>query len=236
MPAPYDRLAGEYYDPSRHPTCDDLRRGSSVLVGCFLDVMSRRTGLLLELGAGRSVLLEHPFARGGPPGPLVLTDASQAMLAHSAAFAADARCVVAEAGQLPFADGAAGLVCCSLGDPYNTRQTWAEVRRILHPDGLCIFTTPAHGWTQVFRSRYQDGRHDVAEFVVDRTTKIDVPSYVLADPEQRALLDRSGLEIAQTRHVSRESLPGGALSAKLHVEGLAAAAPIVTGYLIRHRS
>lgn len=227
----YDRLAGEYYDADRHPTCDDMRRASALLIDPHLAGLAASGAIILELGSGWSLLAERLRAHRIDLARTVLSDASAAMLAHSRPFRDEgARLLVAEAAHQPLADGTVGAVVAVLGDPYNDAQTWAEVARLLRPGGSCLFTTPAFDWARIFRGHFQEGRNNVAAFLVDGREDVLVPSQVHEVGTQRALFEAAGLRVQAVDHVSRAKLPGGARSAKFRLDALDAETPLVTLY------
>jgi hypothetical protein len=170
----------------------------------------------LEIGAGMSLVAELYDELGLSLSSLILTDASAAMLKHSAPWGKrGARLINASVKNLQFPDASFGLIFCSLGDPYNGTALWNRVAALLQPGGYCVFTTPSFEWATFFRRQHQDGLEDLAEFLVRGKDRIYVPSKVLAVEEQTALIESSGLKVNIVSHVRLSELPGGATSPKL---------------------
>jgi SAM-dependent methyltransferase len=224
----YHELAGEYYDAERHPTCANFREGSILLVERWLAGSTEIPRPRWDVGAGDSVLAEVLAARGvGLEGTTAL-DESPAMLTHSRRWTSQGlRLVVGDAERIPAEDGAAALVLASLGDPYNTDDWWAEVARVLAPDGVCLFTTPTHEWSTSFR----DGASaEAAEFELADGRKVLVPSFVRRPDEQVRQIEQAGLRVVAVDHVARGDLRRDPLSPKLDV--LADDDAVVRGYRV----
>jgi SAM-dependent methyltransferase len=222
----YERLAGEYYDAERHPTCANFREASRQLIDRLLP--SPPLGRICETGAGDSLLAPLLADRGWDLGGLLLTDASPAMLAHSEGWAnAGAQLSVAEAESLPVPSSSLDLVVASLGDPYDDDGLWAEVSRTLRDGGRCVFTTPSWQWAMAFRA---DARgFDLAEFTLADGTVLSVPSRIRPSAEERLLIERHGLRILGEAEAPRRALTSS-LSPKLAM--LRPDDPVVVGYLV----
>ena len=99
---------------------------------------ARRAGPALDLACGSA-----PLAHGADPGRFVGVDRSPGELAR-AARSTGTSLVRADAGVLPFADGAFALVACSMAlmlfDPVDAALD--EIRRVLRPDGVAMFLLP----------------------------------------------------------------------------------------------
>jgi hypothetical protein len=228
----YDRIAAEYYDAIRHPTCADFRDASRMLLTKFLAGRSPPLHAL-ELGAGKSLLAECFSARGFPLRTLTITDASATMLEYSEPWRADgATLAVASVESFEAVDGSFDLIASCLGDPYNTPTLWRRIAQWLAPGGDCFYTTPSFSWAEQFRARHQGGRDAVAEFLVDGES-VYVPSSVLQPEAQRAMIEAAGLRVEGVSVVTRQDLPSGTRSPKLDQPGMAADLPIVTAFCIR---
>jgi SAM-dependent methyltransferase len=228
----YDDLAGEYYDATLHPTAANFRKASALVLDEWLDDLDRLPqGAIVEVGAGRSLLCEAFEERGLPLGDILLTDASEAMLAASQRWQQrGARLMVADASDLPVADGSVALLVSILGDPYNSESFWEEVERALRPAGTCLFTTPSHHWSETFRDLVHEPA-ECAEFVV-REERIRVPSYIFPHDVQQRLIERGRLRVIQVTDVPLAALGEGRVSDKLSMP-LERDEPVVTGYLAR---
>jgi 2-polyprenyl-3-methyl-5-hydroxy-6-metoxy-1,4-benzoquinol methylase len=228
----YDRIAVEYYDAARHPTCADFRDASRMLLMEFLagEIPGPRA---LELGAGKSLLAECFAARGFPLETLTITDASATMLAYSEPWRArGATLAVASVDSFEAVDASFDLIASCLGDPYNTPALWRRITHWLAPGGACFYTTPSFAWAERFRPRHQSGREAVAEFLVDGES-IYVPSWVLRPKAQCAMIEAAGLRVEGMSVVTRRDLPSGARSMKLDQPDMAADLPILTAFCVR---
>ncbi len=126
-----------------------------------LDLVTLAPKRILDVGAGTGILTAKMLARY-PQADVVAVDLSEAMLrwAHGAlqrprwpAFGrlcekvgwtrCPARLVVADAAQLPFADGAFDLVVSNLMLQWcdDLDAVLRELRRVLRPEGLLMFTS-----------------------------------------------------------------------------------------------
>jgi len=197
----YELLGPEYYDATRHPSCAGLRFASKALISALLPVLPK--GVLLDVGAGDSLLAELLTERGRSLNQLLITDANPAMLMHSARWCQfGARTAIVAADELPVRDGEAGLLVSSLGDPYNELDFWREVARVLAPGGQVLFTAPAHGLALTLR-------HGVpfASLLLGDNGATTVPSIVLTEDEQRSMIENAGLKLISVTHFKRGDVP-----------------------------
>ena len=168
---------------------------------------------ILEVGAGKSLLLEYLNSKSGKVEHLLLADTSPTMLGYSRALAARPDLlVVANADRLPMPDHDLTLIVASLGDPYNTSSFWREVCRVLQPGGRVLFTTPSHEWATAFRSNVDP---NVAEFELADGRKVHVPSLILDVDEQIDLMRSAGLRTLAIAEVLLEEIDQGQISRKL---------------------
>jgi ubiquinone/menaquinone biosynthesis C-methylase UbiE len=222
----YDAVAAEYYDPIRHPTCANFRRGSERILSRWLEGPDTR---ILEIGCGRSLVAEILLAKGTSLTNLTLVDSSVAMLNYSAVFArAGATLVNCDAEQLAILDQSADVVVASLGDPFNTPPFWTHVQRIMRRGGRVLFTTPSFEWSSGFRFEMSQPA-DLAEFVTRDGSSVFVPSFVYSEREQVEVLARAGLTVRAVDHATIADLGIVHLSPKLRAQRDGGA--IVTGYL-----
>jgi SAM-dependent methyltransferase len=223
----YADLADEYYDSRRHPTSANFRSASRAIIRAWFGHPSN-SEMLCDVGAGDSLLAEVMTEQGLGLSRTVLVDTAPGMLAHSDRWRdLGAKTVVADAEQLPFDDQEFGLVVASLGDPFNTPAFWREGRRVLRHAGRLIYTAPSFEWAESFRSRNQEPP-DAAEFVLADGSRIRVQSLVLAESDQVALINKSGLRVVGIYHVLLAALGSEPVSSKLN---LPATIPFVSGYL-----
>jgi SAM-dependent methyltransferase len=224
----YDALALEYYDRDRHPTCATFREGSGLLLRKQLSNLWRRTSRVWEVGCGRSIAAEWLSSHNHALTRLTLVDSSASMLEHSSGWAEQgARLLEADATHLPARDLSVDLLVASLGDPYNTKEFWAETFRVLSPQGVCVFTTPSSEWARAFRSHQPGGR---ARFALEDGSTVEVPSVILPEASQARLAAREGLSLTAVDHAPLASLRTSH-SPKLRLTR--PCDPVVTGYVFR---
>lgn len=222
----YEQVAGEYYDFDRHPTCANFREASRSLLETLVPDLPPAQAC--EVGCGDSLLASIFVQRDYELHGLLLTDAHASMLEHSRPWASHgATLSVAPARRLPVPDASLAVVVASLADPYDDASMWAEVARVLTPDGRCVVTTPSSVWGERFRS---DGQPEgVAHFDLRDGTAINVPSYLRSPADERRLIEGHGLEL-----VRQESIPLRALTAPLSnkLQVLGPEETVVDGYLV----
>src|SRR5260370_429125 len=125
----YEDIAFEYYDHHRHPTCRDLRQLSMRFLVPHLRAALPKSGSLVEVGPGLSILAPEAAAAGALS-RVILIDNSRHMLAYSSRWiSCGARSVVAQADATGLPSGTVSLIVSSLGDPYNSPGFWREVAR-----------------------------------------------------------------------------------------------------------
>ena len=227
----YGPLADEYYDPQLHPTCANFRAGSTLLLRRMLARVTVDRVAVCEVGAGRSIIPDLVPDWAERLRELVLVDASPEMLAHSAAaIQQGAVPQIADARDLPFPAKRFDLVIASLGDPFNDRAFWREVRRVLAPGGACLFTCPAYDWARAFRGKHGSGMMGRAEFVTKGGDACVVPSLIRPPAAQIEMIKDAGLSL-----IDHEAIPFDAIDERSRSWKLCAErgrdAPVVEGYV-----
>lgn len=226
----YNAVAEEYYIASRHPTCDNFRTASKIIIGFWLpDISARAT--ICEVGAGKAIVAELLLECGSPLRQLLIIDQSVRMLKHSAQFSKlGASLLEADAACLPIASESVDCLISSLGDPYNLPQFWTEAARVLRSTGKVIFTVPAYTWAIHFRANRTQNFNE-AEFDLMDGSKVLIPSFIYADCDQRNMIQAAGFEVIATRQILIRDLEDENLSPKLGLNR-GPSGEIVSGYLI----
>jgi ubiquinone/menaquinone biosynthesis C-methylase UbiE len=225
----FDGLAGEYYDPIVHPTCENFRAASKLLLQ---EWMSDRTlGPTAEVGCGASLLAEVLAERRQSLDSVTLIDISPMMLAHSRGYEEmGAKLVVAPSEALPLPPDSQESVVSCLGDPYNDSEFWKEAARVLKVGGQVLFTTPSFEWSKRFRALLPPTLQSKAEFITSAGHTIWIPSIIVSEEEQKLLMERAGFKLVESRRVCLKSIPPP-ISKKLAFLG--DSTPIVTGFFAK---
>jgi SAM-dependent methyltransferase len=227
----YEDLAGEYYDPILHPTCANFREASGALLSEWLPDPTHGFRWHCDVGCGKSLLAEAFIADCRSLDHLLLVDSSRSMLAHSTEWVAHgARLILADADNLPIEPLSVDVLVSSLGDPYNNRQFWLEVSRVLHPRGVGLFTTPSSEWALGFRSGPDDWPM-WAEFELSDGRSVRVPSLIHPIDQQVRLIKSCGLLVKEVVDIPVSKLEVSAVSPKLETPR-GTNASIVTGYFL----
>lgn len=209
----YGRVASEYYDTRRHPTCANFRQGSRLL----LELLVPKTGATrsCEVGAGSSLLAELLWRRHGSLDGLLITDAQPEMLEHSRSWERHgAKLAIASADSIPVPDESLDLVVASLADPYDDDSLWEEVSRVLTPSGSCVITIPSATWAHRFRADHIPA--NAAEFELADQSKLYVRSLVRSREDERVLIENQGLRVIREVSAPLKVLDGP-ISRKLRV-------------------
>lgn len=225
----YDKIAGEYYDVVRHPTCANFDELTQAFLRERIEYFLDEANYVLEVGAGRSIVAPIMASKDRPLEKLTLLDNSHEMLQHSAHWIRKgSKSIVADARSSQLPSDSMSLIVSSLGDPYNTQPFWFEVRRLLTKAGICLFTTPAPEWANRFRL---SSEMQQAEFVLKTGETVVVPSYIPTKQIQNALLKNASLRVIEERDFTAESLflPP---SPKLELGPDTLRLPVVRGYVI----
>ena len=221
--SPFDEIAAEYYDASRHPTCANFRFASTLPLEIWL--AEYRGEPLCEVGCGKSLTAEILLQRNSSLANVLLTDDSPAMLEYSRPWTAHGvQLKLASADELPLESGSLRYLVSCLGDPYNTRSLWREVARVLAPQGGVFYSTPAHHWSQAFR---QAQAANEAEFQLGDGRYVMIPSYIYPEAEQTRLMEEAGLRVVDISTITLGDLATQPLSSKL-LAGRGPQAPVVT--------
>jgi len=230
----YERVSAEYYDPQLHPTCANFTEASHLLFGEFWRDIARHLDSLgrpadfLDVGCGRSVLVQALIVRNVRRRRLVLADEAPGMLVHSDDFRGESvELIAASSATLPLFDASIDVATAFMGDPFNTPETWRELARVVRPGGLALLTVPSFEWASTFRTTSVGERVGAALFVVEARDEIHLPSHVMSRPEQEKMMQCTGFTPVAYREVRATELKGP-LSAKLD-----AGAHIAEGYLVR---
>jgi len=135
-----------------------------------LDAFEFRPGVVLDLGAGpgrATALLKRRYRHA----LVIALDLAPGMLheaqRHQRLFQRFQR-VCADANQLPFADASVNIIFCSLMLQWcNLDRTFAEVRRVLKPDGFFAFSTFGPDTLMELRAAWAavDDHHHVHQFM-----------------------------------------------------------------------
>jgi 2-polyprenyl-3-methyl-5-hydroxy-6-metoxy-1,4-benzoquinol methylase len=230
-PQSYDCVAEEYYDSERHPTCDNFGELSERFIVPRLchDAESRKQ-MILEVGAGRSIVARFMAEAGRSLNQLVLLDCSSAMLLYSQQWERQgAKLLVADARSTKLATASFHIIVASLGDPYNCPSFWREVARLLQPDGICLFTSPTFDWASRFRNR-ESFEH--AEFLLRGGNVVKVSSIVPPLEQQLEMISRAGLTVREVVAFCRADLRHRP-SPKLDVFNGKTDLPVVRGFTIQ---
>lgn len=185
----------------------------------YFELTPRRV-LDLGCGTGRgSAALAASFADAD----IVMLDRAPGMLRHSRQRAPNAGAVCADMHQLPFAPGRFDLVFSSLAVQWSTEEPrlFQEVRRILRPGGLFLFTSFGPDTLHELRSAWaaaEDGRqhvnrfpdmHDVGDALVKagfRDPVMDREEIVLEYGDVRTLMRE--LKAIGAGNAARDRAPG----------------------------
>lgn len=176
--APYDAVADEYYDPTRHPTCTNFRSLSKKFIEEYFDAYMKniKTDLLIETGCGRSLICEiAEDISESIRSILTIQDQSEKMISHSVRWQNSLRDIfISDARNMPVVKSSFHHAFSFLADPYNDKGLWKEISRILTPKGHWFVTVPSHEWATRFRES-QD--IEVSRFVTADGAEHDLPSY-----------------------------------------------------------
>ena len=194
--ARYSKVAHEYYDASRHPTCADFRFACELYLANLFS-SERPAGRIADIGCGKSLLQRFVLQN------LVLIDESQEMLALN-----DARI---EKRLLNVVDNIIGTVefdwiFAVLGDPYNVPSAWKNIAQALKPSGECVFIVPSWDWTSSFRRATATERSDFARFDLSDGTTEFLPSYIYPEQRQFALIAEAGLTRCRKEKICKHDL------------------------------
>jgi hypothetical protein len=125
------------------------------------------------------------------------------------------------------------LAISSLGDPYNSVESWAQVASHVNQNGYLFYSTPTLEWAMRFRIGEEGTKVHVSRFL-DRDGRIhDLPSIVIGLEQQLSLFASVGFHLKKTSDFYVEDL-SSPVSQKLVAAGQNHV-PIVRGYLLQKR-
>lgn len=143
--APYDQIAGEYYD-AFHKTCRNFDQTTSRAIESVRP-LAPHSGLILDVGAGKGRCIE---LLGVDQNRIIQLDNSSVMLGLYPREPSLLR-IQHDAEQLPFLDREFSCVTAFLCYPYLGLNFLSEAHRVLRPGGLFLSTTPAYEWGTALR-------------------------------------------------------------------------------------
>jgi SAM-dependent methyltransferase len=229
----YEEIAAEYYDPLRHPTCANFSELSEAFLEPRIRLFSLRAQHVLEVGCGRSIAARVLAEGKLSDAKLTLLDQSPRMLAHSRQWiSADTKLMVGDARATGLESANYDLLVSSLGDPYNVESFWNEVRRILVPGGICLFTTPAREWAIRLRSESDISK---AEFLRSDGATIFVRSEIPTMKEQKEMIGGAGLVVREIQSFTAAQLLG-AHSPRLLITNDMLSSIILRGITVRKQA
>ncbi len=158
-----------------------LQRAVAAHLDERLDLVTLRPERVLDVGAGTGILTEKMLSRY-PRAEVVAVDLSESMLRHARGKLAGragwwarlrghcpAHLVVADAHQLPFGDGSFDLIVSNLMLQWcdDLDAVFTELRRLLRPEGLLLFTSFGPDTLKELRAAWDqvDDREHVNTFI-----------------------------------------------------------------------
>jgi trans-aconitate methyltransferase len=187
----YDKVALEYYDEIRHPTCADLREASRLFFARLFE-KEDPSGRLADIGCGRSLVAEFKKSE------LVLVDSSTQMLDQNN-FEIKRRVIDVEFES--FGESEFDWIFAVLADPYNSISSWNNIFKALKVSGTCVFIVPSFVWSQKFRLRDSGEREGFARFIIAGGEDVFLRSVIVSSQEQEQLIIRAGLQLHRCEHV-----------------------------------
>lgn len=204
----YEDVASEYYDSRRHPTSANFREASQYFLRSWLDSLLDTSGWMVEVGAGDSLVAQELGRRRLPMNRLLVTDSSGLMLSYSDRWRKDGVVLtLSDANRLALKSSSAGSIVSILGDPYNESRFWNEVRRVLRPGGLALFTTPSFEWASAYREATKSDP-GLAEFELRDGRRRQLASRILTPEEQISEVESAGLTVKEVSEVPMRCLRG----------------------------
>lgn len=199
--APYDQIAGEYYDVF-HKTC---RNFDETTLSALEPLRARipRDGLILDIGCGRGRCVEYLKV---DPNRIVQLDNSLAMLELSAREDCLIR-VLHDAERLPFLDMAFACVASFLCDTFFGLNFLSEAFRVLRPGGVFLATIPSFEWGMALRRELSIDSCET-RFKTIAGGEIRVPSILVSTDLLVAMLEKVGFDGSQIE-VQKHRLPEG---------------------------
>lgn len=176
---------------------------------------------VLELAAGTGIATAH-LVRG--PAAVTATDLNPAMVEWGRQRVPEAHWQVADAQQLPFADGSYDTVACQFGAMFfpDRSGAYAEAARVLRPGGSIVFTV----WDVVTASPFPTAMVQSLQAVLGERapTFIERIPHGYHDPERiRRDVEAGGLRVVS---IARVVGKGYAPDARTIATGFATGTPL----------
>ncbi|MCR9106994.1 MAG: malonyl-ACP O-methyltransferase BioC [Gammaproteobacteria bacterium] len=199
LAASFSRAAGTYDSVAA------LQREVGQALFSRLDGVANLADTVLDLGCGTGFFAGHLQARFPGAGYLGL-DIAPGMVGYARARApANWQWIVADAEDLPLASASVDVIFSSLAMQWCSRpqNLFAELRRVLKPEGKCVFTTLGPETLRELRAAWAavDAHQHVNEFMpvaalqaaaetfTDATLSLEVNTHTMLYQNVRELLD-----------------------------------------------
>lgn len=181
----YNGIASEYYS-ERHITSRNFDQATIKFLHSH-NVPFPRTGLVLDLGAGRG---SGGHYLGLDPSTVIQADISHRMLTLENREPSLGR-ISCDALNLPFADNCFLGVCSFLCDPYLRSELFFSIARVLKPGGTFLGTVPAKLWGDAIR-RVRGYPRDIARFQTINGEYFECRSLLLSPQDLSRGLTQAG--------------------------------------------
>ena len=200
--APYDQIAGEYYD-SFHKTC---RNFDQTTLKAIEPIRPRipQDGLILDIGCGRGRCVEFLNVEADR---VIQLDNSRAMLEISPRENCLLQ-VLHDAEELPFLACSFACVTSFLCDPFLGLNFLAETYRVLESGGLFLATTSTLEWGTALRDEIGIDCSET-RFKTRAGNEIHVPSILVSTDRLVSMLMRTGFDDKKIQ-IQRHRLPNDA--------------------------
>jgi SAM-dependent methyltransferase len=187
----YDAIADEYYNDF-HLTSRNLDQASHVFFSKF-SLFHKKQKIVLELGAGRGKTQEYLNIK---PDNIVQTDLSEKMLSFSSKenFLNKIQC---DSLCLPFLNDSFSIITAFLYDPFNLKDLYIEIARVLKENGIFLGTLPHPKFALTVRKKLGINRNKtfLKRYTSSSEEYVRLNSYLMTELEIKKVMGENNLNL-----------------------------------------
>ncbi len=190
----YDEIAEEYYEDF-HLTSRNLDLASYNFFSS-LALLNNRTGLVLELGAGRGKTQEYLNINQKD---IIYTDLSYKMLLLNSKESCLNK-IQCDSFSLPFLNNSFTTITAFLFDPFNLSKLYCEITRVLKKKGIFIGTLPHPKFALTFRKKtgINHNKTFLKKYQSNNAEYIQLDSYLMTEFEIKEVMHNNNLNLIKT--------------------------------------
>ncbi|KKM06959.1 hypothetical protein LCGC14_1738760 [marine sediment metagenome] len=193
----YDDIADEYYE-DYHLTIRNLDHTSRDFFSNFI-LPKNKTGLVLELGAGKGKTQDYLNINSNF---IIQSDLSNKMLLLNSKCSCLNK-IQCNSLSLPFLIDSFSIITAFLYDPFNLKELYYEITRVLKKNGIFIGTLPHPKFALTVRKKLgiKYNKTFLKRYKSNNEEYIKLNSYLMTKSEIKKVMDNIDLNLINTYEI-----------------------------------